>query len=101
MKEGQLFEEQQKKMETFLNDILDIKKINNLEKFNEKIKALYNRAKTSQFSIIQKFSIIFYSFYNHLIPINNNKDTIKLKEISNHMLNGFKMEIYYLHSKMK
>ena len=89
MKEGQLFEEQQKMMEIFLNDISDIKKINTLEKFNEKIKALYNKTKTSQFSIIQKFSIIFYSFYNHLIPINNNKDTIKLKEISNHLLIGF------------
>ena len=83
MKEGQLSEEQQDIMKTILNDISYIEKINNIEKFSEMIVALNNKAKSTQLSLIQKFSILFYSFYNHLIPKNNNKDTIKLKEISN------------------
>ena len=90
MEEGQLSEEQQKKIQTVINDISDIVKIKNWKRFNEMIKALNNKAKTIPLSNIKKFSIIFYSFYNHLIPKNNNnKDTIKLKEISNHLINDF------------
>ena len=89
MEEGQLSKEQQEKIKSIISDISDIKKINNIEKFNEMIKALRDKARTTPLSIIQKFSIIFYSFYNHIIPKSNNKDTIKLKEISNHLINGF------------
>ena len=90
MEEGQLSEEQQKKIQTVINDISDIVKINNIKRFNEMIKALNNKAKTIPLLNIKMFSIIFYSFYNHLIPKNNNnKDTIKLKEVYNHLINDF------------
>ena len=74
MEEGQLSKEQQEKIKSIINDILDIKKINKIEKFNEMIKALHDKARTTSLSIIQKFSIIFFSFYNHIIPKGNNKD---------------------------
>ena len=88
MKGGQIPDGQDLIIQTLINDISNAKKINNIAKFNEIMKALNQSAKTVQLSIVQRFPIFFYSFYNHITPKSQNSDIKKLKELSIYMVNN-------------
>ena len=77
MKEEQIPDGQDLIIQTLINDISNAKKISNIAKFNEIMKALNQSAKTALLSIVQRFSILFYSFYNHITPKSQNSDKIK------------------------
>ena len=88
MGDNKLAEEQDKSLQTLISYISNVKKINNQEKFNELMSDLNLKAKTMPLSTIQRFSILFYSYYNHLTFQNQNKDTKMLTELSNYMINN-------------
>ena len=89
MNETNLSQGHDKLIENIVNTIYRAKKAPSIDKFNEIINSLYSEAKTAQLSVIQKFSIMFYSFYNHLTPKKENKDVKKFIELSNFMINNF------------
>ena len=88
MGDNKLAEEQDKSLQTLISYISNVKKINNQEKFNELMLDLNLKVKTMPLSTIQRFSILFYSYYNHLTFQNQNKDTKMLTELSNYMINN-------------
>ena len=88
MGDNKLAEEQDKSLQTLISYISNVKKINNHEKFNELMLDLNLKVKTMPLSTIQRFSILFYSYYNHLTFQNQNKDTKILTELSNYMINN-------------
>ena len=87
MKVSKLAEEQDKSFQTLINAISIVKKIDNRQKFNVEIQALVLKSKIMPLSTIQIFSILFYSYYNHLTCKNQNKDIKIFKDLSNYMIN--------------
>ena len=92
MKEDQRSEEQNKIIKTLIDGISEAKKINNIEKFNEIMKSLYLKAKTNNLSIIHRYTILFYSFYNHIIPKSKKEDIKKLKDLANYMIKNLSIK---------
>ena len=80
---------EEKLIENIIDTISRAKKAKSLDKFNEIMISLYSE---TQLSIRQKFSLMFYSFYNHLTPKNKNKDIQKLIDLSNFMINNIQIE---------
>ena len=73
-------------------ELIETKKINDVEAFNEKMESLIEKSKTFQLSILQKFTILFYSHYNHLTQNSIDNGTKKLIELSTYMVSNFKNE---------
>ena len=90
MKVSKLDEKQDKYIQTLINTISIVKKIDNRQKFNEEMQALIIKSKTMPLSTIQGFSILFYSFYNHLTCKNLNKNIKIFTDLSNYMINNLK-----------
>ena len=69
---------------TLMNEIENMKNINNLEDLKLRIEKL-NESK--DFSIIQEFILLFFSHYNHLTSRSSNDS--KLIQLSTFMMNNF------------
>ena len=90
MKVSKLDEKQDKSIQTLINTISIVKKIDNRQKFNKEMQALIIKSKTMPLSTIQIFSILFYSYYNHLTCKNFNKNIKIFTDLSNYMINNLK-----------
>ena len=84
-------------------ELIEAKKINDVEAFNEKMESLIEKSKTFQLSILQKFTILFYSHYNHLTQNSIDNGTKKLIELSTYMVSNFKNEqiAYFTNEEIK
>ena len=84
-------------------ELIETKKINDVEAFNEKMESLIEKSKTFQLSILQKFTILFYSHYNHLTQNSIDNRTKKLIELSTYMVSNFKNEqiAYFTNEEIK
>ena len=84
-------------------ELIETKKINDVEAFNEKMESLIEKSKTFQLSILQKFTILFYSHYNHLTQNSIDNGTKKLIELSTYMVSNFKNEqiAYFTNEEIK
>ena len=92
MNEDNNSEEHEKLIENIIDTISRAKKAKSLDKFNEIIIPLYSETQTAHLPITQRFSLMFYSFYNHLTPKNKNKDIQKLIDLSNFMINNIQFQ---------
>ena len=92
MNEDNNSEKHEKLIENIIDTIYRAKKSKTSDKFNEIMIPLYYEIQTAQLPITQKFSLMFYSFYNHLIPKSKNKDIQKLIDLSNFMINNIQFQ---------
>ena len=91
MEENKTSQEQDKLIKKIIDTISRAKNLTSINKFNEVMNSLYSEIQTAPLSIIQKFSIMYYSCYNHLTSKCQNKDIKKLIELSNFMVNNLKI----------
>ena len=92
MNEINLSKEHDQHIKTIIDTLSTAKKATSIHKFYELIHSLYSESLNTPLSVIQKFSIMFYSFYNHLEPKSQNKEIKKLIGLSNFMMNNLQME---------
>jgi len=92
MKDSVQKESQEVDKRTLYEEISEIKKLNNVDEFNNVMKSLVQKAETINLTILQKFIILFYSYYNHLTQNNIDKKKQKLVELSSFMINNLKNE---------
>ena len=90
MEENKPLQEQDKLIKRIIDTISRAKSTTSIGKFNEVMNSFYSKIQRTSLSIIQKFSIMFYSCYNHLTPKCQNKNIKTLIELSNFMINNLK-----------
>ena len=73
-------------LKNLLDDISQIKNIKNPEKFNEVMKDLNKKAQAFPLTNIQKFTLMFYSYYNDINCKKKNNENKKLIRLSNYMI---------------
>ena len=69
-------------------ELIKTKNINNIINFNKTMETLEQKIQTEKLSVLQKFTILFYSHYNHLTY--QTKKEKKLYELSLFMLSNFR-----------
>ena len=102
MNEINLSKEHDQLIKTIIDTLSIAKKATSIGNFSEIINSLYSESLIPSLSVIQKFSIMFYSFYNHLTPKSQNKDIKKFIELSIFMINNLQIEnmLPYLDTKI-
>lgn len=73
-------------------EIPKLKKLGNLEKFNDSMQQIKEMEEKAQLGILQKFAILFYSIYNELSFKEQNKDIQRLIKLADYMINSFKKD---------
>lgn len=73
-------------------EIPKLKKLRNLEKFNDSMQQIKEMEEKAQLGILQKFAILFYSIYNELSFKEQNKDIQRLIKLADYMINSFKKD---------
>ena len=91
-KDIKLSKEHMIKLNDLTDELLKTKKIRNLQEFNEIMKKINKEAKIIQLSLIQKFILLFYSYYNNLVSESQNEKKAKLIKLANLMITNFKKE---------
>ena len=91
-KDIKLSKEHMIKLNDLTDELLKTKKIRNLQEFNEIMKKINKEAKIIQLSLIQKFILLFYSYYNNLVSESQNEKEAKLIKLANLMITNFKKE---------
>ena len=81
MEENKPLQEQDKLIKRIIDTISRAKSTTSIGKFNEVMNSFYSEIQRTSLSIIQKFSIMFYSCYNHLTPKCQNKNIKTLIEL--------------------
>ena len=79
--------EQNFKESNLVDELKKTKKINNCEEMNIIMKELNEKAQVMDLSILQKFAVLFYSYYNHLTCTEQSNK--KFIELSTFMINNF------------
>ena len=90
MKGNGPLEAENNSLDTLFIELTKLKNLNNLERFNEEIRILYEKAEQIPLLMIQKFIIIFYSHYNNLVCKEQNNYIRKLIQLATIMINNFK-----------
>ena len=80
--------EQNEASNYILTEIPKLKKIHNLENFNDAMKKIKDNAEIIPLATLQKFAILLYSFYNDLSFKEKNKDTQRLIKLADYMINN-------------
>ena len=86
MKENRQSQEQNESIDNLYEEILKTKKLDNLAEFNTKLKEINQKIGSMRLSILQKFSVLFYSYYKHF----SQNDQKKLFELATFMISSWK-----------
>ena len=89
MTEKELSKDKIYSINNLLEELSNTKKIKNLEIFRKELIQIKEKSEKIQLSIIQKFIILFYSYYNNLEFKYQSIYTSKLIQLANNMINNF------------
>ena len=89
MTEKELSKDKIYSINNLFEELSNTKKIKNLEIFRKELIQIKEKSEKIQLSIIQKFIILFYSYYDNLEFKYQNIYTSKLIQLANNMINNF------------
>ena len=92
MNSSKLSKAQIETLKFIANELSKMKSINDLEIFNDKMKLIIEKSGTIPLLVIQKFAILFFSFYNNLIVKEQNQFNQKLIHLADFMINNFRQK---------
>ena len=89
MNSKKLSKEQLKNLDFITKEISKIRTIYDLDKFNDLMKTIKEKSESIPLLTIQKFAILFFSFYNNIVVKEQIQTNQKLIQLADFMLHNF------------